>query len=392
MLLKKSWAFILTLISLIFLNSALHAESKIEIDIDFDGIPDRVYFEYLPQSKAVVTFKLSSHGFKRDESPYFTLISKHYPKYSGLSLDSINGLPQLTLKKHGAERIKSTFTYDPASKSVILVKLEHSLDGDNESDRAGISTLDLKSQRFIANWKPRELYWREKDSYYRTTLPTVDIKTNFSPVKLSNFNDQVITEFIELIKLRFEKAFYKEFPNGNSMYRGTLERDFNDDLGANKVYFDYSENRIAHHNSFTDEINTSLPIEIECYNFHIKESKTGFFVYTKLEKDNHACIVLSDNTEETSFQFRYDEWERSFDLIGISQTIIRENSNDLIKSSHNLITGKHVIDLFTEKGIKKNKSIIFKEKLVKDKIFLEKFDLSFYEKYMTFIINKTNNL
>ncbi len=390
MAIKKILGHYLRLIFLVTMSYNLQAGNKIAVDIDADNIKDRIYFEYLPNRQAILTFRLSRQNFLKIESQPFAL--NNYID-SDLSISHANNLVELLLSTHGAERVRSVFAYNPLSKSVELVKLEHSLDGDNDNNGTGSASVDLTTKYFNGAWTTRDITWNNGSgatAHYRTSLPVVRVKVDWPVVSLPDYGEQLISKFRSLRKFYYEQEFYRKFPSGNSMHHSVLERDFNGDLSADSIAYDFYTGKIIYTDSVINESIASLPIEIDSQLLYIKEAKTGFYLVSRLvEAADNKNIDLQYASHDFSFQFKYDAWARSFRLIGFSQNTRAEGRK--IHSSHNVLTGENIIEVFTAAN-QQLRSIKYKQKISSEAIYLAAFDGSFYKKYMSQINHKISAL
>ena len=285
----------------------IQAQNTINLDLDHDGKPDQVYLTSTSMSAVKLVVNLSSLNDKKVTSLEISNPDGFF------SLHADNERVELDYHLDYVERMKAYFQYDRVAETLVLVKMERSVDGDNDINEAGRSTLDIGKQQYLGEWTYYD-YADADPELYRIDMPNLLVKMEFPKVQLNEFDEKVFWEYRKKCKQQYQKQLQTIFPKGNTFVNGEFHVDLNNDYSSDVVYLDTYTSRLVCTLSTADG---SVEITID---------PTGFYADDNFEispLDDH--FVLTSSVDDQRVDFDFDELAQKF-------IILNPNPNNLINS------------------------------------------------------------
>ncbi len=271
----------------------LQAQNTINIDIDHDDKPDKVYLTSTSSTSVKLVCLLSSQNFEE-----LTSLEVANPK-GFFSLEHEGELIKLGYHLDYVERLYAYFEYNRFEGDLVLVKMERSVDGDNDINEAGRSILDVERQQYVGNWS----YYNYADPN-RVDMPKFTVKMDFPKVKLSAFDEKSFVTYRSRCKQQYQEQLKTIFPKGNTFVNGEFHVDLDDDYSTEVVYLDTYTSRLVCTLSTVDG------------SVEVRSEPTGFYADDNFEivhKDNHFALIST--VDEQVVEFGFDEKNQKFILL-----------------------------------------------------------------------------
>jgi len=326
----------------------LGAQNQIKIDIDFDDKADQIYLKSIKGNSVKLVVRLSS--LKNIELSTQEITNNHPEGF--FSIQQEENIFRLDFHINYVERIYAYFEFDRSLQTPVLVKMERSVDGDNDVNGAGFSTLDVTNQQYKGQWS----YYDYSDidlELYRIRMPEISVNMSFPKIPLGEVNMQMFEDFRTLCLTQYQTQYKSIFPKGNNFVNGVLYVDLNGDYSADSIYLDTYSSRII-----AGVYDAGRYIEIS-------SDPTGFYAddeFEILELENSFLLRSTKDDQEVGFQ--YDKKKQEF-VVGdfsrnnmINKDLDGDGVVDTVSVHVELDQSQYICQLSSQ-GFKKVKSGLF---------------------------------
>lgn len=293
--------------------------AQIKLDLDFDDKLDEVYLTTVGDNSVKMMCLLSTQDYQAISSK---VIDNRFPE-GFFTIKNDGGKVKIGFHLNYVERLHATFEYDRFTASLVLVNIERSVDGDNDINETGSSSLDVVNHKYIGEWT----YYDYRDDVadeYRIEMPKITKSMDFPKIKMEEFSEQIFLDYRKQCKNEYKKQLTSIFPNGNNFVNGELYVDLNDDYSVDSIYLD----------TYTSRLKSRI-FDGEKY-VNISSEPTGFYADDNFEILAHdGQFVLQSNVGAQRVELMYDQAKQRFVVLGsrVNNLIDSDLDGDGIKDS-----------------------------------------------------------